>query len=236
MANIRVTCPTCKSELEVDEEFDGQEVECGSCGHLFVARGRSATGKPPGTGPSDSRRSEPEPRARAERDERGGRERNEPERDERDRDRNDDRDERDEGRERRPAPRSRRPPPRPRRRRSAEDYEPSLRDDYDDDDGPPPGRDASVYNGLAVTALVFGLIDVAMVIMTLPLACCCALLPLPFTTPLSLVAIGTGAFGLRADPERKPLAIVGIVLGALCLVFVALQLAFGFIPQMNDGR
>src|SRR5262245_14207399 len=38
MANIRVNCPTCKSELEIDEQHAGQEVECGSCMQVFVAR------------------------------------------------------------------------------------------------------------------------------------------------------------------------------------------------------
>jgi predicted Zn finger-like uncharacterized protein len=45
MANIRVTCPTCQSELEVEAEFEGKEVECGNCLQLFVAekpRPRSA--------------------------------------------------------------------------------------------------------------------------------------------------------------------------------------------------
>jgi hypothetical protein len=39
MANIRVTCPTCNTVLEVGEEHDGHEVECGSCFQVFTARG-----------------------------------------------------------------------------------------------------------------------------------------------------------------------------------------------------
>lgn len=39
MANIRVTCPTCKTELEVGAEHAGQEVECGNCLQVFVAKG-----------------------------------------------------------------------------------------------------------------------------------------------------------------------------------------------------
>jgi hypothetical protein len=39
MATIRVTCPTCGKALEVDAEHDGQEVECGECLQIFVARG-----------------------------------------------------------------------------------------------------------------------------------------------------------------------------------------------------
>lgn len=59
MANIRVTCPACKSGLEIDETFDGQEVECGNCLEVFTAKGakssgagRSGTGKIPGAGTS----------------------------------------------------------------------------------------------------------------------------------------------------------------------------------------
>src|SRR5258708_5973561 len=35
MANIRVTCPTCKAELEIGDEHIGKEVECGSCLQAF---------------------------------------------------------------------------------------------------------------------------------------------------------------------------------------------------------
>jgi predicted Zn finger-like uncharacterized protein len=60
MANIRVTCPACKSELEIDETFDGQEVECGNCLEVFTAKGpkssgpgkSGSTGKIPGAGTS----------------------------------------------------------------------------------------------------------------------------------------------------------------------------------------
>lgn len=37
MANIRVKCPTCESELEIDSAHEGQEVECGNCLQVFVA-------------------------------------------------------------------------------------------------------------------------------------------------------------------------------------------------------
>lgn len=69
MANIRVTCPACRTELEVGAEHAGQEVECGNCLEVFVARppgGASASGTRtgPGTGPAPvpgygSPRSEP---------------------------------------------------------------------------------------------------------------------------------------------------------------------------------
>src|SRR5215213_1683344 len=59
MANIRVTCPACKSELEIDSEFEGQEVECGNCLEVFKAKrpgsaGSSGTGKIPGAGTGSS--------------------------------------------------------------------------------------------------------------------------------------------------------------------------------------
>ena len=45
MANIRVTCPTCKVTLEIDERYTGQEVECGSCFETFVAERPSSRRK-----------------------------------------------------------------------------------------------------------------------------------------------------------------------------------------------
>jgi hypothetical protein len=37
MPKIRVTCPTCATPLELDAEYAGQEVQCGSCHQVFVA-------------------------------------------------------------------------------------------------------------------------------------------------------------------------------------------------------
>lgn len=58
MANIRVTCPACKSDLEIDAAFEGQEVECGNCLEVFKATvpgtGKSNTGKIPGASKSGS--------------------------------------------------------------------------------------------------------------------------------------------------------------------------------------
>jgi predicted Zn finger-like uncharacterized protein len=47
MAAIRVTCPTCKTELEIDERHAGQEVECGSCLQVFVAKDPNAREEAP---------------------------------------------------------------------------------------------------------------------------------------------------------------------------------------------
>jgi predicted Zn finger-like uncharacterized protein len=62
MANIRVTCPTCKTNLEIDAEYEGQEVECGNCLQVFVAKtasssssGSSSSGSRSGSGRSSSR-------------------------------------------------------------------------------------------------------------------------------------------------------------------------------------
>lgn len=38
MANIRVTCPACNTQLEIGEEHGGQEVECGNCLQVFIAK------------------------------------------------------------------------------------------------------------------------------------------------------------------------------------------------------
>jgi predicted Zn finger-like uncharacterized protein len=55
MANIRVKCPACKSELEIDATFEGQEVECGNCLEVFKATrpgsgGSGGAGKIPAAG------------------------------------------------------------------------------------------------------------------------------------------------------------------------------------------
>jgi predicted Zn finger-like uncharacterized protein len=209
MANIRLKCPTCESELEVDEAFDGQEVECGSCGRVFVARGpaRRASEPAPGAEPSSDRRSEPD---------------GVPE-------------------ERRPRPpRPRRPAPRrpARRVRRDDDYD----DDYDlpaDDYDAPAPRRTNPANGYAAASLVLGLVSVALVVLTLPFSCCCAFLPLPFTIPISLASAITGVLGLRSDDDRKPMAVVGIILGLLCVGFAIIELAFGIVPRVfpvNAGR
>jgi hypothetical protein len=40
MATITVECPTCRSELEIDAQYRNQEVECGSCNQVFIAKPR----------------------------------------------------------------------------------------------------------------------------------------------------------------------------------------------------
>lgn len=50
MPDIRVTCPTCKTQLEIDAAHEGEEVECGNCLQVFVA----TTKKPKDAGSSGS--------------------------------------------------------------------------------------------------------------------------------------------------------------------------------------
>ncbi|HJZ59630.1 MAG TPA: NINE protein [Gemmataceae bacterium] len=38
MPKIQVNCPTCNETLEIDDKYAGQEVECGSCFQVFVAK------------------------------------------------------------------------------------------------------------------------------------------------------------------------------------------------------
>ena len=47
MPNIRVTCPACGTTLELDAQHAGQEVECGSCLQVFVAKPAAPPARPP---------------------------------------------------------------------------------------------------------------------------------------------------------------------------------------------
>lgn len=47
MANIRVTCPACKSVLEVDKKHEGEEIECGNCLENFKAERPKGGGEGP---------------------------------------------------------------------------------------------------------------------------------------------------------------------------------------------
>lgn len=76
MANIRVTCPTCKQELEIDAQYIGQEVECGSCLQVFVAKdpnAREPAGKKPYKAKRDLDEDEPRRKKPARRSRRGRR-------------------------------------------------------------------------------------------------------------------------------------------------------------------
>ena len=186
MANIRVTCPACKSELEIDAAFDGQEVECGNCLEVFVAKtpdggGASGGGKIPGASAFGSGRSKPadKPARKKRRDD-------------------DDDDERD------------------RRRRD---------DDDDDDYAPPPPRRSSggAGDGVAVTALVLGIVAV--------MGCCCW----PVSIPAGLAACVTGAIGLKSE-NNKGLAVAGLVLGVIAMCLGGVFLVGGFANGFNPGQ
>lgn len=55
MATITVRCPTCDCELELDAQYKGQEVECGSCHQVFVAKSGESK-RPPRDEPDDDRK------------------------------------------------------------------------------------------------------------------------------------------------------------------------------------
>ncbi len=167
MANIRVTCPECKTQLEIGEEHAGQEVECGNCYKVFIAKapekeGPKVTvvfGLPPKSEPKEAER----PRRRRRRDD------------------DDDDYEHD------------------RRRRDD--------DDYDYDRRARRGEDTGGADGMAIAALVLG-------ILSLPLVCCWWA-----GLPLSVLAIIFGSLGLKSR-DQSGLATAGLVLGiiAACLV------------------
>lgn len=194
MAKIRVKCPACKTELEVDAEFAGQEVECGNCLEVFVAN-------PPASGGQRAPDSGGSSRAGSSR----GRDR-----------------ERDE--EERPRKRSR-----SRRDDDDDDYEHDRRrrgDDGEDDEdyySPPPRRGGG-GNGLGIASLVLGILAV------FP-GCCCGLLGIP----LGLAAVVTGSIALK-NPEGKPMAIIGVALGAVMIGLTILAVIFNVGMGLNNGR
>ncbi len=234
MAKMRVTCPACDSDLELDQAFEGQEVECGSCLHLFVARynGPAGGGRP---SPGSLKIPSAGTPARKPRDP----DEDDDDHDEKPRAKRRDPDEDGEDRRSKPDPADDEPPPRrplPRQNEEHRDYRGEDEVEFDDDelDGPPP-RGTNVYNGVATASLVLGIISSLLILSTLRFACCCMLLPLPLISPLSLASIVAGVLGLRADSERKPLAAVGLIFGVLGLGFIVLQLSFGLVPEQNPA-
>jgi predicted Zn finger-like uncharacterized protein len=135
MAKVRVKCPACNTELEIDSEFVGQEVECGNCLEVFVAN-PPASGKKSG---DSSKAGKSGSGSKAGSSSRGK--------------------SRDNDEEDRPRKRSR------RRDDDDDDYEHDRRrrrdDDEDDEDyySPPPRRGGG-GNGLGVTSLVLGILAV----------------------------------------------------------------------------
>ena len=80
-------------------------------------------------------------------------------------------------------------------------------------------QDASKDN-LAIASTVVGVLSL-----------CASLVPV-CGFPLSLAAIGLGAFSLKA-PNRRTLAIVGLVLGGLAILLSICSAAFGLMAMMN---
>lgn len=69
MPNIRVVCPACHATLELDAQYAGQEVECGSCLQVFVATPPAPPARPVIRGvTSKPTRPSPPPRRPAPRD------------------------------------------------------------------------------------------------------------------------------------------------------------------------
>ncbi len=80
-------------------------------------------------------------------------------------------------------------------------------------------QDASKDN-LAIASTVVGVLSL-----------CASLVPI-CGFPLSLAAIGLGAFSLKA-PNRRTLAIVGLVLGGLAILLSICSAVFGLVAMMN---
>jgi hypothetical protein len=185
MAKIRVTCPACRTELELDAAHEGQEVECGNCLEVFKAN-------PPGAGGG------PRIPAAAPRSTGGGSRRNDRDDDDRDADRGQSRSGGGGSSRGRPS----RPPAR-RRRDDDDDYERDRRrdDDFDDYD-PRPYRGDADGDGPATAALVLGIISVVF--------CCCWAI----AAPVGLIACICGGLGVKSR-HNSGQAIAGIVLGVI---------------------
>jgi predicted Zn finger-like uncharacterized protein len=179
MANIRVTCPACNTQLEIGDEHAGQEVECGNCLQVFVAKGPAPEppkepvvfGLPPKSAPKESA----PPKRRRRRD--------------------DDDDDYEHDRDR-------------RSRRDDDDYEYDRRSRR--------GEDTSGADGMAVAALVLG-------ILSLPLVCCWWA-----GLPLAALAIIMGSLGMKSRTQGG-LGTAGLVLGIIsaCLVAFLFMLSAG---------
>src|SRR5579883_2748109 len=193
MANIRVKCPACKAELEIDESYEGQEVECGNCLEVFSAkRGESTPSGKTSEGDTSSRSG-------------GG----------------------SSSRSTRKSEEETEDKPRRKQRRRDDD------DDDDDYSGPPRRRPSNI-DGLAIASLIMGILSVLMAVGTFPFAACClcfGVVAMPISGLLSLGAIMSGAFALR-QPEGKPMAIIGLVLGGIAIALIVLQLILGMVPFM----
>jgi hypothetical protein len=60
-----VKCPKCRAHLDLDDEHLGREVDCGSCGAVFVARTEGIAPLPPGDESEDEDFSLPPSRSRS---------------------------------------------------------------------------------------------------------------------------------------------------------------------------
>lgn len=179
MANIRVTCPACNTQLEIGEEHAGQEVECGNCLQVFIAKAPEKEGPKIKVVFGLPEKTEPKE-----------------------------------------------PPPKRRRRRDDDDddYEHDRRrrddDDYDYDRRDRRGSDTGGADGMAIAALVLG-------ILSLPLVCCWWA-----GLPLAALSIIFGSLGMKSR-DQSGLATAGLVLGIISACLVAFLFVAGMGARMG---
>ena len=45
MSTITITCPTCTTKLEIDAKYRNEEVECGNCQQVFIAKAKGESSR-----------------------------------------------------------------------------------------------------------------------------------------------------------------------------------------------
>ena len=45
MPTITITCPTCTTKLEIDAKYRNEEVECGNCQQVFIAKAKGESSR-----------------------------------------------------------------------------------------------------------------------------------------------------------------------------------------------
>ena len=205
-----VVCPTCGTTLAVTDAMLGGEVQCGQCQQVF-----RTTHAPPPSKRATARREDEEDEDDRPTRRRSRREEEEDDRPSRRRSRRED-DDGDEYADRR------------RRRRSRRD------DDYDYEDRRPSGSGT----GMAVTAMILGIIAItaevpAMMLTAFGSLFCCGLGAV-FTWPAHIIGVALGVTGLilgvmgMKKKEGKGMAVAGLatsvaalVLGVISIVLIA---------------
>lgn len=209
MADILVTCPTCKTQLEIDAQYEGQEVECGSCLQVFVATAKKPRGDDPSDRSGGKVRGSTSPGGSGRGSSRSSR------------DRDDEDDDDDRGRSRR-----------------QRDYDDDDDDDDDYDHDHPTRRRRSGGNGTAVASLVLGIISILSLFgmcIPLPVGCCCGLGSLG----CSVAAIITGIIGMKNPEGKGMAIgglVMGVLTLVLIVALFLLGFAIGFAGAMNGNN